>query len=310
MRRSLAAAVCAGTAALVLAPAAPALAHPTDALPPTLPFDVTYSKTDNLEHLGRFPEHAGTAGGTPSEDGTLFYLTDPRGVYVYDTRKPEDPKLLGSVRLFQTTTGAALAQEDPDTDGNILVVDGSSNPATGAALTVVDVSQPSAPKVVGSLPGTTDHTWTCVSAEVEGERNGCAYVYGRTGHVVDLRDPTKPKRVADWRQATGYGTQSQQYTHDLTEIRPGLVMTAGATAMLMDTSDPEAPVRLTEITPVERFTTLGYHSVEWARGGRDRWVVTGTEIAPPALPQLPAATANTAGSDCQGSQSVIETWDA
>jgi hypothetical protein len=87
-------------------------------------------------------------------------------------------------------------------------------------------------------------------------------------------------------------------------------MTAGATAVLMDTSDPTAPVHLTEIGDRDRFASLGYHSVEWAREGRDRFVVLGTEIAPAAAPGLPSAAENTAGSDCEGDNSVIETWDA
>jgi hypothetical protein len=309
MRRSpLAAAVCTGTAALVLATAAPALAHPGGAVAPTLPFDVTHSKTNNVEYLGRFPEHAGTAGGLPSQDGKLFYLTDPRGVYVYDTSKPEDPKLLGSVRLFQTSLGAALGQEDPDTNGKILLVDAAlDSPAGASALRIVDVSDPRKPFVRSSVNNLVDHTWTCVSGTDEaGVVNTCAYAFGRSGAVVDLRNPDAPVRGPSWRTATSYAG----YTHDLTEIRPGLVMTAGATAMLMDTTDPLNPVRLAEIKPDKPFSVFGYHSVEWPREGRDRFVVTGTEIAPAPAPGLPAATQNTAGSDCNGPESVIETWDA
>jgi hypothetical protein len=115
-------------AAALLAPASPALAHPTSPLDPTLPTDLTFASTDNVEYLGRFPEHTGTAGGARSADGKRFYLTDPRGVYVYDTTTPAEPELLGSIRLFQTTTGAALAQEDPDTDDRILLVDAATTP--------------------------------------------------------------------------------------------------------------------------------------------------------------------------------------
>jgi len=302
MRRSAIAA--AATAVALLGPAAPALAHPTVALDPTLPFDVTYSSTDNVEHLGRFPEHVGTAGGRTSTDGKLFYLTDPRGVYIYDTSKPADPKLLGSLPLYQTTTGVALAQEDPDTDGEILLVDAATTPAsTSSQLRVVDVSDPTKPRLAGSA-AVTDHTWNCVSDVLDdGSVDTCAYAYGRTGHIVDLRDPSKPAKVADWRKAVGY----TPYTHDLTEIRPGLVMTAGASAVLLDTSDPETPVKLAEIGDPSRFSTLGYHSVEWARGGADHFVILGTEIAPGAVPGAPK---NTAGSDCEGEESVIETWDA
>ena len=67
MRSILLAAV---TAALVAIAAAPAAAHPGVALEPTLPDDLTYSATDNVEYLGRFPEHTGTAdsAGVPALD--------------------------------------------------------------------------------------------------------------------------------------------------------------------------------------------------------------------------------------------------
>jgi hypothetical protein len=309
MRRSALTAVLASV--VVLGPAAPALAHPGIALDPTLPFDVTYASTDNVEHLGRFPEHFGTAGGRPSQDGKTFYLTDPRGVYTYDTTTPADPKLLDSVALYQTTLGAALAQEDPDTDGHILLVDAATTPAaTSSRLQVVDVSDPKDLKVLSSV-AVTDHTWTCVTGTINtGETRGCAYAYGRTGHIVDLTDPASPVLMTEtWRQTLPeYGSRGNSpYTHDLTEVRPGLVMTAGASSVVMDTTDPTKPVFLAELGDRKRFSSLGYHSTEWARGGRDRFVVLGTEIAPGAAPGLPG---NTAGSDCEGEASVIETWDA
>jgi hypothetical protein len=290
---------------LALAPAAPALAHPDAALDPTLPADVTYAATDNVEHLGRFPEHAGTAGGRPSKDGKRFFLTDPRGVHVYDTSTPDNPELLGSLRLFQSGVGAALAQEDPDTNDEILLVDAATVPGAPAALQVVDVSKPEALRVVATVP-VTDHTWTCVTGrDSRGRRNGCAFAYGRSGHIVDLRDPAKARLLDQtWRKAVGYGDRGNKpYTHDLTEIRPGLVMSAGSTAILMDTSNPIRPLRLTAIDQEERFPSLGYHSVEWARGGGSPWLVLGTEIAP-------SGPTNLAGGDCEGENSVIETWDA
>jgi hypothetical protein len=316
MRRRLALAALPAALAVLAGPAAaPALAHPDVALDPTLPTDLTYSATDNVEHLGRFPEHTGTAGGRPSQDRTRFYLTDPRGVYVYDTTTPANPRLLGSLPLYQTTTGAALAQEDVDTDGRVLLVDAALSPAsTASQLRVVDVSDPARLRVLSSVP-VTDHTWTCVSGtDAAGQQRGCAYAYGRTGHIVDLRDPAAARLLdVTWRQAVGYGDRGNPaalYTHDLTEIRPGLVMTAGRSAILMDTTDPTAPVRLTAIEQEGRFTTLGYHSVVWANGGRDPHLVLGTEIGPSPVPAGAGTTENTAGSDCEGENSVIETWDA
>jgi hypothetical protein len=304
MRRCILAAL---TAAALLALAAPALAHPTVQLGPTLPTDLTYAATDNIEYLGRFPEHLGTAGGRLGPDGDRFYVTDPRGVYVYDTAKPESPELLGSLTLYQTGTGAALAQEDPDTNGEILLVDAATTPNGSSQLRVVDVSDPAKMKVLSSVP-VTDHTWTCVSGTDDtGAENACAYAYGRSGHIVDLTDPANGTLLSvTWRKAVGYGnTGNRPYTHDLTEIRPGLVMTAGDSVILMDTADPAKPVRLAAIEQKDRFPALGYHSVEWANGGHDPYVVLGTEIAPP-----PGTGGFSVGSDCEGDNSVIETWDA
>ncbi len=303
MRRYLLASL---TAAMLLGSAVPAAAHPTQRLDPTLPTDLTYKATDNVEYLGRFPEHTGTAGGRLSADRTRFYVTDPRGVYVYDTTKPESPTLLGSLPLYQQGAGVALAQEDPDTNGKILLVDGATTPVGTAQLQVVDVSDPKTMKVLSSVK-VTDHTWTCVTGiDDTGAQNSCAYAYGRTGHIVDLTDPANATLLPNtWRKAVNLGDRSNtpHYTHDLTEIRPGLVMTAGADALLMDTTDPTQPVRLTIIQQTGRFSSLGYHSAEWANGGRDPHLVLGTEIAP-------SGPTNTAGSDCEGPNSVIETWDA
>jgi hypothetical protein len=293
-------------AAVLLALAGPAAAHPSIPLDPTLPTDLTFAATDNISYLGRFPEHTGTAGGRLSDDGTRFYLTDPRGVYVYDTTDPASPVLLDALTLFQTTTGAALAQEDPDTDGRILLVDGSSNPVTGGTLHVVDVEDPEGAGLsIRSTLNVSDHTWTCVTGTYDDGTTGCAYAYGRTGHIIDLTDPDAPVNLAHtWRERVGYGGRSNSpYTHDLTEIRPGLVMSAGSTAILMDTTDPANPIELTRIEQEGRFTSLGYHSVEWADGGTADTLVAGTEIAP-------SGTTNTAGSDCASDNSVIETWDA
>jgi hypothetical protein len=321
------------TAALLTLTAAPVLAHPTAPLDASDPTDLTYASTDNVEHHGRFPEHAGNAGGRLSDDGALFYLTDPRGVYIYDVSTPQAPQLLGSLALYQQRIGAALAQEDPDTNGEILLVDGATTPVGTAQLHVVDVSDPTDLRILSTVD-VTDHTWTCVSdgpaaEEAPGrstngrghgngkgmpaaphatepvEVNTCAYAYGRTGHIVDLTDPTEATLLpTTWRAAIGYGDRSNSpYTHDLTEIRPGLVMSAGVDAVLMDTADPTTPVRLAAVEGQDRFTSLGYHSVEWADDGHAPYMVLGTEIAP-------SGATNLAGSDCEGENSVIETWDA
>jgi hypothetical protein len=285
-------------ATLPLVLAAPASAHPNLPVDPAGPLDLTYTATDNVELLGRFPEHVGTAGARLVDD--RFYLTDPRGVYVYDVSDPADPTRLGALALPQSGTFAALAQEEPDTDGNILLVDAYDpmSGSTSGGMKVVDVSDPTNMAVIGSAP-VGDHTWTCVSTP----DNGCAYAYGRTGYIVDLTDPTQPEVLdTSWREHTGVseGFTNTPYAHDLTEIRTGRVISAGAHNTLMDTTDPAAPRLLHD--HVVDFHTFGYHGIDWANEGEDALMVAGTEIAP-------EGATNLAGSDCQGEGSWITTYD-
>lgn len=294
MRRAVIAAL---TPLFALALAAPALAHPSVELSPAAP-DAGYTATDNVEHLARLPQHTGTAGGHLLDD--RFYLTDPRGVYVYDVSTPEEPQLLGSLPLPQVGTGTALAQEEPDTDGEILLVDAvdPTNPTPGNQLQVVDVSDPTDLSVIGTTD-VTDHTWTCVSTQ----QSGCAYAYGRSGYIVDLTDPTDPTALeTSWREHTGIseGFGNTPYAHDLSEFRTGRVMSAGADNVLMDTTDPANPATL--INHRVDFHMFGYHGVEWPNEGRDEFLIAGTEIAPDGPDNL-------AGSDCQGEGSWITTYD-
>lgn len=297
---------------LAIGLAAPAAAHPRIPIAPPLEVDLTHAATDNVGFEARFHEHFGAAGGilTSNEwnDGAEFFVvTDPRGVFTYDVSDPAAPALLGFVLVNQANsgTGAALAQEDPSTNGEIVLVDGVS--ADGEGLHVVSIADPTAPTVL-SVVGQASHTWTCVTDVESG--NGCGWAYGRgpsstdpNGQIIDLSDPGNPVvHDTGWKGVIG----DSNYTHDLTEIRPGLVMSAGSKPVLMDTTDPANPIELVRVdqddhmpvAQIRTFSSLGYHSVEWAQGGEDAFLIMGTEIAP-----------SDAGSDCDGQDSVIETWD-
>lgn len=236
--------------------------------------------SDNVEWISVKPQHTGSAGGK-LVDG-FFYVTDPRGVHIYDVSEdPADPELVGSVNVFQSGLGAVLGQEDPDTNGEILLLDAidPDDPDTSARLLVVDVSDKTDPHVIGSVD-VTDHTWTCVL--------DCTYAYGRSGNIIDLTDPANPVHTdVDWRGAV----ERPGYTHDFTEVRPGFLMSAGQPAYYLDVRDPLKPVQLASIN--ERFHSLGFHSALWANGGTDPLLLMGTEIAPPGATSL-------AGSDCDG----------
>lgn len=248
--------------------------------------------SDGVEHLAWFPAHVGTAGGRLL-DGH-FYVTDPRGVYIYDVSTPETPALVGSLDITQAGLGLALGQEDPDTNGEILLVDAyeDGTPASRNKLLVIDVSDKADPSILSSVD-VTDHTWTCI--------NGCTGAIGRSGHIVDLRDPANPVQLeANWKQTA----KNVAYAHDLTEVRPGIVLSSGQPSHLLDVRDMEDPVLLGSIA--SSFSTYGYHGNTWPRGGTDRWLLIGTELSTPGA-------RGSAGSDCNGegtSEGVLHSYDA
>lgn len=244
--------------------------------------------SDNVTWISVNPRHSGSDGGR-LVDG-YFYVTDPRGVFIYDVANPAAPVLKGSVTIIQSEDRAALGQEDVDTNGEILIVD-AINPDDGAAasyeLLVIDVKDKTAPRVVGSV-GTTDHTWTCVQ--------DCSYAYGRTGEIVDLTNPAAPKVAANWKTSvSGSG-----YTHDFTEVAPNRLMSSGQPSFYLDTTNPLKPKKLSTVKTT--FSSLGYHHNLWPRRAADSFLLMGTEIAPAG------ATNNFAGSDCQG-DGEIATYD-
>ncbi len=268
--------------ALVLGVLSPAAAMPALTAGP----GPGHFSSDNVEWISVNPRHSGSSGGRLHEG--YFYVTDPRGVSIYDVKDPANPVLTGSVTVFQSGTMAALGQEDPDTNGEILIVDAIDPGASGtpsAKLLVIDVKDKTAPRVIGSLSGQTDHTWTCFA--------DCTYAIGRTGSVIDLRNPAAPTLATNWKShVAGSG-----YTHDFTEVRPGRLMSVGQPSFYIDSQDfvdgLEGP-RLRMLSRLNTsFPSLGYHSAAWPRGGQDRFLLMGTEIAPPG-------TNNLAGSDCDG----------
>ena len=243
--------------------------------------------SDNVEWIGIKPEHAGTSGGKLV--GKYYYLTDPRGLFIYDTSKPEAPVLVGELLAPQIGTGAALAQEDPDTNGKIMLLNAYSPGGSPTALLIIDVSDETAPAVVGSI-ALSDHTWTCVL--------DCKYAIGRTGFILDLRKPSEPKEIGNWKDHVN----APNYMHDFEEVSPGLLIGAGQPSFYLDMRNPTKPKELSAFSP--EFHSLGYHSAIWPRGGKDNLLLMGAEVAPPGAN-------NAAGGDCaQKDVHALATFDA
>ena len=225
--------------------------------------------TDNIEHLAVIPTNADSAGGRVV--GNRFFITDDRGVTVYDTTRPEAPTSMGFLAVPQM---AYVPEEDVDTNGRILLI-GSD---VLDALVVVDVSDGANPHEVGRLGGTAlgksvdSHTTSCIL--------DCAYLYNSNGLIIDLRDPTRPTAVGDWTKADDAlphpaGLTNVGTAHDVTEVTRGKVVTSSTPILQLDASvHPEAP------TVVGR-TAVGdsryNHGNLWPSAGTDRWLLMGTE---------------------------------
>lgn len=273
--------------------------------------------SDGVEWVANIATHTGTSGGILH--GDHYYLTDPRGVYIYDVADPTDPQLVGELPAMQMGAGVALAQEEPDTNGEILLVDAVAptswsttqsltgkramhpqSPTPTAQLRVVDVSDVTDPDVIGTLD-VDDHTWTCVLE--------CTYAYGRDGYVIDLTDPRNPEEVADWREVIGSEDDPHAgYMHDFTEVAPGRLVGSGQPALYLDVTDPREPVELARIDP--GFHTFGYHGAVWPNDATDRFLLMGAEIAP-KLPIENVTVMQYAGSDCDDESAyALATYDA
>ena len=209
----------------------------------------------------------------PSSGGRLlgkhFYLTTGRELRIFDVTQPENPAEVGRVTLSSPGAPEQRApEEDPDTNGKVLVT------TTGGNFQVYDVSDPTAPKLAGELDGLDQHTVTCVL--------DCTYVYGSDGAIVDIRDPKNPKLAeGEWLEQVGVGS-----SHDVTEVSPGIVMSASNPLVLMDVrADPLQPkVLRTADTP--GFT----HQTLWPHRGTDAMFLTAGEAMGPACEASASAT--------------------
>ncbi len=201
--------------------------------------------------------------------GDFFYLTTGRELLIYDIKAPENPVEVGSLML--TSPGAPdqrAPEEDPDTNGKLLFA------TNGGNFQVYDVSDPAAPKLASELADLDQHTVSCVL--------DCNWVYGSEGAIVDVRDPANPKLADEnWLDQVEAGSP-----HDVTEISPGIVMSATQPIVLMDIrSDPLHPKVLRTAEPP------GFvHQVLWPHAGTDAMFLSAGEALGPACEDSAEAT--------------------
>lgn len=226
--------------------------------------------TCNIKWLGRLAFPPSTISGRLI--GNTFYMNSfANGPYTIDVSSPENPKVLSNLKIdmgrpLDGTTVSAVENEDPATNGKILVL--SRRQMMDSV--VIDVSNPRAMKILSTVPGATAHTYTCIK--------DCRYVYGSdSGVIIDLRDPTKPVLLRNkWWDVT-----DRVGAHDLTEVEPGFVAVSANPVSFLDTKDPANPKLIFNLPktpppliPAVRTSAqegpLG-HNVLWPRQGTDKF---------------------------------------
>ncbi|MDQ4065100.1 MAG: hypothetical protein M3161_03545 [Actinomycetota bacterium] len=230
-----------------------------------------YFASDNVEFVAHVPLNNDSAGGKVV--GDYFYITSSRALNIYDISDPVAPALVGVLPLLQDPY---FAEEDPDTNGSILLV------GAGGTLNVIDVEDKSNPQIIGTLDGADAHTVTCVL--------DCKWAYNSDGKIIDLRDPTAPKVAGDWKEGTAVGGG-----HDVTEVAPGRIVTSTNPLLYLDArKNPAKPRVLGSSIPLDgRYV----HGNEWPRNATDRFLLVGGESG--------AGTC-----DSEGSSGSLMTFDA
>lgn len=211
-----------------------------------------YFASDNVEYVGFVPFNNDSAGGKLV--GDYFYVTSSRALLVYDISEPIAPVLVGQLPLLQTPY---FAEEDPDGNGEILLVGGLDG-----VLNVISVEDKTNPTIIGQLADGDAHTTSCVL--------NCKWAYNDDGRIIDLRDPTDPKIAGDWKEGTSVGA-----SHDVTEVAPGIVMTSSTPMLLLDAR--KNPAKPKTIASVGGTDPRYIHANVWPQKMKDKFLLVQAE---------------------------------
>ncbi|HWC14699.1 MAG TPA: hypothetical protein VG929_08895 [Actinomycetota bacterium] len=229
--------------------------------------------SDNVEWVKYVPFDVGTASGAQII-GKHLYVTSWRNFTIYDISDPLNPELLSD-----TPFGFKFENEDVDSNGEILIF---SETAPRSALHIWDVEDKTNPVQIAELAGAGQHTMSCLY--------DCKWLYGSDGYIIDLRNPTKPKKLGNmWTDGLTISSP-----HDVNEVAPGRVLTASDPLVLLDTTNPAKPKAIGTSEPNGEFI----HTSKWPRGAKDRWALSTGETWIAGL-----------DSRCDQTSGGFSTWD-
>lgn len=224
------------------------------------------AQSKNFRFIRNVPLH-GVVVGARLVDDTYFVSSWHSGLYSFDVSKPEEPRLLDHMGPDKILV-QSNENEDLATNGKILLLSQFNRTGSTNRLLVIDVRNPKNMRLIATLDGAGAHTLECLF--------GCKWAYGSSsgsssdGIIVDLRNPSKPKLLSErWSDAIG-----GQAAHDVTEVRPGLVVTSSSPMLVLDVRDPRKPRVVMRTDPAAPNT--GHNNI-WPRAGRDRFLISASE---------------------------------
>lgn len=220
--------------------------------------------SDGVEYAGFVPFEQSTSTGVTIR-GRFMYTTSWKHISTYDISDPLNPQLLD-----QLPVGFMFENEDVSVspDQSFLLFS-ESLPTNN--LRIYDVEDKRNIQEIAAVPGAGDHTTSCILR--------CTFAYGSDGSITDLRDPANPKAIALAGAANDWHKKIKLLggAHDVTEVKPGFILVSplDAPPLYVDVRSPAEPKVLASGNgPVVR-RERGYlwHSGEWPRGARDRWIL-------------------------------------
>src|SRR4051812_37013964 len=243
--------------------------------------------------------------------GHYLYVTSTKDLEIFDITKPEDPQMVGSLNLH-----VEFENEEVPTNGKVLGISGQTPTVTGSGnicpstypvasssgcLVLYDVRDPAAPKEVSTILDAGDHTSTCVL--------DCSYFYGSAGSITDANgvlDGVEAKKIGNWQDSPTIPdfngpSKSGKFVngcHNLTEIRPGILMAACQPFLILSVRPEDGGTILqpkllsSGSNPDGRFI----HGNHWPRAGADKIALVGGETN--FKPQ------------CTDQNGAFTTWDA
>jgi hypothetical protein len=224
--------------------------------------------------------------------GHYLYVTSTKDLEIYDISTPEDPQMVGSLNLH-----VEFENEEVPTNGKVLGISGQTPTVTGSGnicpstypllsnsgcLVLYDVRDPAAPKEVSTVLDAGDHTSTCVL--------DCTFFYGSAGSITDAQgvlDGVQAKKIGNWYDSSTIpdfngpndGGKFVRDCHNLTEIKPGILMAACQPFLILSVRPEDGGTILQPKLLATGSNEDGrfIHGNHWPRAGEDQIALVGGE---------------------------------